>query len=254
MRGAESVESGSHVCPRVVAAGRRSVELLGKEGVDAGRHCVAPSQRTTTQGYIRMPVRTLEVWFDFASTYSYIAIDRLVHGGSFVGLSVAWRPFLLGPVFQQLGWNDSPFNLQKAKGAYMWRDLERECARFGIPFRRPSQFPRNGLLAARTTLAGGSAAWVEPFIAGAFRANFAADRDIADPAVIAELLQVAGCTDATQVLATANSPGVKLRLREQTSEAVAHGIFGAPTLRVATEFFWGSDRLEQAIALARAGG
>ena len=198
-----------------------------------------------------MPIHTLEVWFDFASTYSYVAIDRLINGGSRAGTPVAWRPFLLGPVFQQLGWNDSPFNLQPAKGAYMWRDLERECARFGIPFRRPAQFPRNGLLAARTTLAGAGAAWVEPFIGNVFRANFSADRNIADPGVIAQALREAGCADPALVLALANSPAIKLELREQTGEAMARGIFGAPSLTVGAELFWGSDRLEQALALAR---
>lgn len=198
-----------------------------------------------------MPTHTLEVWFDFASTYSYLAVDRLVHGGSFAGTRVAWRPFLLGPVFQELGWNDSPFNLQKAKGAYMWRDLERQCARFGIPFRRPAQFPRNGLLAARATLAGGGAPWVEAFIGGVFRANFSSDRDIAEPVVIEEVLRKAGCTDAAGALAAAHSPAIKRRLREQTTEATTHGIFGAPSLVVGAELFWGSDRLEQAVEFAR---
>jgi len=201
-----------------------------------------------------MPMRTLEVWFDFASTYSYVAIDRLINGDSFAGTPVTWRPFLLGPVFQALGWNDSPFNLQKAKGAYMWRDLARECARFGIPFRRPSQFPRNGLLAARTTLAGAGAGWVAPFIAAVFRANFSADRDIADSGVIAQSLREAGCADPAQALAAASSPAIKLTLREQTSGAIAHGIFGAPSLLVGGELFWGSDRLEQAIEFARGDG
>lgn len=222
--------------------------------MDSDRRCVAPSRLSNTEGLLPMPIRTLEVWFDFASTYSYLAIDRLVHGSSFAGTPIAWRPFLLGPVFQELGWNDSPFNLQKAKGAYMWRDLERQCARFGIPYRRPSQFPRNGLLAARTTLAGGGAPWVEAFIGGVFRVNFSSDRDIADPVVIEEVLDRAGCPDPAGLLAAASSAAMKLRLREQTTEAMTRGIFGAPSLMVGAELFWGSDRLEQAVECTRTTG
>src|SRR3546814_5153682 len=62
---------------------------------------------------------------------------------------LVWRAFLLGPIFGAQGWNDSPFNLYPAKGAYMWRDLERICAAEGIPLKRPSRFPRSGLTAAR---------------------------------------------------------------------------------------------------------
>ena len=65
------------------------------------------------------------------------------------GVAVRWTPFLLDPNFAAQGWADSPFNLYPAKGAYMWRDLERLCAEQGLPLRRPTRFPRNGLLAAR---------------------------------------------------------------------------------------------------------
>jgi 2-hydroxychromene-2-carboxylate isomerase len=49
------------------------------------------------------------------------------------GVSVRWRPFLLGPIFKSQEWDDSPFNLYPAKGRYMWRDLERICGALGLP-------------------------------------------------------------------------------------------------------------------------
>jgi 2-hydroxychromene-2-carboxylate isomerase len=68
-------------------------------------------------------VPTVEFWFEFASTYSYVAAGRIEHLSGAAGVEVAWRPFLLGPIFQKQGWSDSPFNLYPAKGAYMWREF-----------------------------------------------------------------------------------------------------------------------------------
>ena len=73
----------------------------------------------------------IEFWFEFASTYSYIAAMRIEAEAELRGIRVDWRPFLLGPIFFAQGWKDSPFNLYPAKGRYMWRDMERLCDKFG---------------------------------------------------------------------------------------------------------------------------
>ena len=194
---------------------------------------------------------SIDFWFEFASTYSYLAVSRVEQAALGAGVLVAWRPFLLGPIFKAQGWNDSPFNVYPVKGRYMWRDMERLCTRYGLPLVRPSQFPRNGLLAARVTLAGGDAGWVPAFVRRAYRANFADDRDIGDAAVLSELLRDVGA-DATAVLAEAGSEGVKARLRANTDEAQRLGIFGAPSFVTRGELFWGNDRLEDALEWARA--
>src|SRR5438128_3055126 len=81
-------------------------------------------------GRVSRPV--LQLWFEFASTYSYPAVQRIEALAAGLGVGVEWKPFLLGPVFKSQGWNDSPFNLYPAKGRYMWRDLERLCAKHGL--------------------------------------------------------------------------------------------------------------------------
>lgn len=195
-----------------------------------------------------MHVSRLEFWFEFASTYSYPAamrVERLAHAA---GVELAWRPFLLGPIFKAQGWNDSPFNVYPAKGRYMWRDLERVCATLGLPFRRPSQFPRNGLLAARVACMHQDAPWLPEFVRQAYLANFAHDLDIAEPAVLAGLLEAVG--QSRDLLVAAESPDAKTRLRDQTQRAQALGVFGAPSFVVGPELFWGNDRLEDAIAWA----
>jgi 2-hydroxychromene-2-carboxylate isomerase len=194
-------------------------------------------------------MRSVEFWFEFASTYSHPAALRIEKLAREAGVGLVWRPFLLGPIFKAQGWNDSPFNLYAVKGRYMWRDLERTCESLGLPFRRPSQFPRNGLLAARIACAFEDAPWLPEFVRRVYLANFAQDRDIADPAVMASILKALELPQDT--LDAADSTDVKAKLRVQTERAQALGIFGAPTVVVDSELFWGNDRLEDALAWAR---
>jgi 2-hydroxychromene-2-carboxylate isomerase len=84
----------------------------------------------------------LEFWFDFASTYSYLTAMRIEPLAAAAGVDVAWRPFLLGPIFKSQGWMTSPFNLYPAKGRYMIRDCERLAETRGIVFHMPSTFRR----------------------------------------------------------------------------------------------------------------
>src|SRR6185436_478058 len=194
----------------------------------------------------------VDFWFEFASTYSYLAASRVERLAHAAGVVVVWHPFLLGPIFGAQGWNDSPFNVYPIKGRYMWRDMERLCARYGIPFRRPSRFPRNGLLAARVVIAGKDAGWVPTFVRNVYRANFGDDQEISQPTVLATLLRDVGA-NPDALLADAASPDVKDHLRAQTEQAQRLGIFGAPSFVVRDELFWGNDRLDDALAYAREG-
>jgi 2-hydroxychromene-2-carboxylate isomerase len=191
----------------------------------------------------------IEFWYDFASGYSYPAamrIEKLCAGDP----EIAWRPFLLGPIFAAEGFDDSPFNLFPARGRYMWRDLERTCESVGIPLQRPSVFPRNSVLAARVALLAAEEGWAPSFTRAIYTANFAEDRSIESQDEILKVLGALG-RDAQTLCERAESPERKPLLRAQTERAMELGIFGAPTFFVGTEMFWGNDRLEQAIAWAR---
>jgi 2-hydroxychromene-2-carboxylate isomerase len=190
----------------------------------------------------------LDLWFDPASTYSYLAVMRAEHAAAAAGVTLGWRPFLLGPIFSaQLGIKDSPFNVYPARGRYMWRDLERLCERYGLPFRRPRSFPRNSVLAARVALVGASEPWGPSFVRALYQANFVEDLEIDDREVLGGLLRRLG-QDPARTLAQAESAENKLRLREQTTAAEELGIFGAPTFVAGEELFWGHDRMADALA------
>ena len=152
----------------------------------------------------------LQFWFEFGSTYSYPAAMRIEALAAQRGVAIAWRAFLLGPIFRKQGWNDSPFNLYPAKGRYMWRNLERICQVQGVPFRRPSQFPRNGLLAARVACTFSDAPWLPDFVRAVYRANFAEDSDISSPEVVARCLDSSG--EAPAALRWSTRPNKALQL------------------------------------------
>jgi 2-hydroxychromene-2-carboxylate isomerase len=196
-------------------------------------------------------MRTIEFWYEFASTYSYPAAMRVEKLARAAGVELRWRPFLLAPIFVSQGWSDSPFNIYPVKGRYMWRDLERICQREGLPLRlQPVRFPQNGLKAARLALVGVAEGWTPAFTRAVYTANFAEQKDISDDATLATILKSIG-VDVEKALAAANTPENKARLKDQTDEAMQRRIFGAPSFLVGDELFWGNDRLEDAIAWAQ---
>lgn len=189
---------------------------------------------------------TFEFWFEFASTYSYLSVCRIEELTTSEGIDVQWKPFLLGPTFSAQGWNTSPFNIYAAKGKYMWRDIERLCEKYVIAFNKPSEFPRNGILAARVALAFEGESWVPEFTKKVFIANFAEDREIADQDVIASILKSMDL-DPAVIIERAITQENKDALRAQSQLSVEKGIFGAPTFVIGEEIFWGNDRLKDAI-------
>ena len=192
----------------------------------------------------------IEFWFEFGSNYSYLSVMRIEEEARRHGVRIAWKPFLLGPIFRALGMENSPFVLQKEKGAYVQQDMARLCRKYGLaPWVKPSVFPRLGVLPLRIALLGVDEPWIGAFCRKVMELNFVRDQDINQPEqmvpIVAELgLSALGLTERAQ------SEPIKTRLRDQTEQARAKGIFGAPTFFVETEMFWGNDRLDDALLFA----
>ena len=195
----------------------------------------------------------LDFWYDFASTYSYPAAMRVADVAESAGVTLHWRPFLLGPIFAAQGWNTSPFSLYPSKGRYMWRDTARRGRRQGITLVKPDNFPQNSLTAARLALAGRDGGWTPTFSKALFRAQFCDGRNIAEEAVLSAALKEAG-SEPNVALPLSRSEEVKGRLRAEIEYAKSIGIFGAPFFVTGdNELFWGDDRLEDALGWARDG-
>lgn len=194
----------------------------------------------------------MQMWFDFASPYSYLAIERIEDLAREAGVRVELRPFLLGPIFQAQGWNDTPFRLFPGKGAYMMRDIARLADKYGVIYRRPRLFPRMSVLPARIALMGQDESWGRDFCLAVFRANFQHDLDIQAEDVVHDLLRDLAL-DADALIGRAKTEAVKESLRRQVDRARNLGLFGAPTFFVGDEMFWGNDRLEDALEWAQQG-
>lgn len=184
----------------------------------------------------------LEFFFDVVSPYSYLASARVDAVASAAEVDVRWRPFFLGGAMKATG-NQPPATLP-ARGRYMLQDLQRWAAREGTPFRFPSRFPVNTILAQRA-LVGLEGDTLRSTAAALFHAYWAEDAAIDAPAVVAGIV-------GEDAAAAAATPVAKAALRAATDEAVARGAFGAPSFFVGDELFFGNDRLEWAVEAAAA--
>jgi len=195
------------------------------------------------------PSPEIEFWFEFGSNYSYLSVMRIEDEARRRGVRIVWKPFLLGPIFRALGFENSPFVPQKEKGAYVWRDMARQCRKYGLRWTQPSKFPRLGVLPLRVALLGAEQPWIGAFCRQVMELNFVLDEDINQPERLAPILTELGLP-ASAILDQAQAEPTKTLLREQTEQARVRGIFGAPTFFVGTEMFWGNDRLDDALLFA----
>jgi 2-hydroxychromene-2-carboxylate isomerase len=187
--------------------------------------------------------RTVQFYFDVGSPAAYLAFARLPALCQQTGATLDWRPMLLGGVFQATG-NHSPATIP-AKGKYLFTDLQRFASRHGIDFRQNPFFPINTLTLMRMAM---GLSMREPqrlaaFVEAVYRAIWVQERNLNDPVVVSRVLQDAGF-DPEAMLALAGDAAVKEQLKTQTQEAVARGVFGAPTFFVGDEMYWGQDRLD----------
>lgn len=175
--------------------------------------------------------KKIEFFFDIASPYSYLAATQISRLEKLA--EVEWTPFLIGGVFKGSG-NAMPAAIP-AKGQYMFKDLKRLSAFYGVPFKFASNFPVNSLMAMRALTAADPDQLPE-LAMKVFVAYWVEDRNVGDPAVLEELL-------GADLLAKAADADVKEELKAATESAVQRGAFGAPTFFVDNEMYFGEDRI-----------
>ena len=187
--------------------------------------------------------KTVEYYFDFGSPAAYLASTQLPALAAQTGAAVLWRPMLLGGVFVATG-NASPASVP-AKGKYIFRDFARFARRYGVPLKTNPFFPINTITLMRIAvgLLMRQDGRFADYCSAMYRAIWVDAQNMNDPATVVAVLQASGF-DAPALLALAAEPEVKNQLKALTEEAVARGVFGAPTFFVGEQMFWGQDRLD----------
>ncbi|TFW09938.1 2-hydroxychromene-2-carboxylate isomerase [Oxalobacteraceae bacterium OM1] len=195
-------------------------------------------------------MKQVEFFFDVGSPYSYLAFHQLPKIAAARKAKIVWRPILLGGVFKATG-NSSPATIP-AKGRYSNVDLERWAAHFGVRYQHNPHFPINTLHLMRGAtgmLMRGEEVFLR-YLGAVFSAMFEEPRNLGEPEQVAAVLEPAGIA-AADFLQLINDEQVKQKLKTDTEEAVARGVFGVPTFFVGEDMYWGQDRLhfvDQALA------
>lgn len=190
-----------------------------------------------------MTTKSIDFYFDFGSPTAYLAWTQLPKIAREAGAQLNLRPILLGGIFQATG-NRSPADTA-AKGAWMQQDMARFSKRYGISFRNNPFFPINTLLLMRgaTGMQMRHPERFDDYVRTVYEAMWVHEIDMSKPQVVAKVFKDAGF-DVDAIMALTQDPAVKETLRAATEAAVQRGIFGAPTMFVGDEMYFGQDRLD----------
>lgn len=194
----------------------------------------------------------IDFWFTMGSTYSYLSVTRLPEVTRSTGIAFRWRPFHLLTLLQEM--KHVPFADKPVKMAYMWRDIERRAAKYGIPARLPAPYPiPQSVMANRVALVGMREGWGTDFVRAAYRRWFQLGEATGSEPNLSTSLREIG-QDPARILPLAQSDETTAELTAETDTARSLGIFGSPVFAVGREIFWGDDRLDDAIGWLRNGG
>ena len=186
--------------------------------------------------------KTLEFYFDFGSPTTYLAHKRLQQLTAQYDLSVDYIPVLLGGIFKATG-NTTPAALP-AKGMYMMgADLPRFARRYNVPLNPNPFFPINTLNLMRAAIAAQRLGCFESYVDAVFDAVWVAGLNMGEADVVGQVL-ADNDLDAAALLSLSQDPEVKAQLISNTEAAVERGAFGAPTMFMDGEMFFGQDRLD----------
>lgn len=187
----------------------------------------------------------IEFWFSVGSTYTYLTVMRLPDIAERRGVSFNWRPFSVRKIMIEM--NNIPFSEKPVKAAYMWRDIERRAAGYGLPVNVPVPYPLEQFdLANQVAVVGATEGWCEDYVQATYRRWFQEGSPAGSDPNLTQSLQEIG-QDPDRVLSKALADDVRQDYLAATDKARSLGIFGAPSFVVEGEVFWGDDRLEDAV-------
>lgn len=200
---------------------------------------------------LEVPVKPIEFWVSIGSTYSYLSVMRLAGVEAETGVSFDFRPFSVRAIMIEM--DNVPFAKKPIKARYMWRDIERRAAKYGIDATTPAPYPlENFDLANQVAVVGRREGWCRDYVTATYRMWFQNGEPAGSEPNLTESLAEIG-QSPERVIALAKSPETEAEYLAETDEARSLGVFGSPTFAVGKELFWGDDRLEDAISWHQTG-
>lgn len=188
----------------------------------------------------------VDFWFTVGSTYTYLTVCRLHEVERRSGLRFVWRPFNARAIMQEM--NNVPFATKPTKLAYMWRDVARRAALYGLSVNVPAPYPlKNFDLASRVAILGQVEGWCPEYVRASYRRWFIDGHEVGGEPNLSDSIREIG-HDPHRVIGQAMSDEVGQVYDDNTRQARQLGVFGSPTFVTRGEVFWGDDRLDDAIA------
>lgn len=190
--------------------------------------------------------RTLNYYFSLLSPWAYLGHAQLGRIAAAYDVEIDYRPVDLMELFPETGGlplgKRHPFRQR-----YRLVEMQRWREARDVPLiLKPKNWPFDFKLADRLALVvaqAGPQEQAHAFIAMAFRAVWVEDRNLADPAELARLLEESGY-DAQAMLARAQDPDAIAAHEANKARAMEEDVFGSPSYVLEGEVFWGQDRLE----------
>ena len=193
----------------------------------------------------------IQFWFSIGSTYTYLSVMRLAAAERDYAVRFDWQPFGVRAIMQELG--NSPFRGKPPKLAYMWADIERRAAMYGIPACLPAPYPLVELdLANRIAILGRNEGWCAAYAKTTYRRWFQQGHEPGTEPNMSDSLREIG-QEPARVIRLARSEAIAADYASATARARDMGIFGSPSFAAGGQLFWGDDRLEDAVAWHRHG-
>ena len=185
----------------------------------------------------------IDYYFSPISPYSYLGHQRLASIAAKHGATVNLLPVDLMKVFPATGGVPVPKRAPERQ-AYRLVELQRWSTHLGVPLTlHPKHWPTSDAAASRLVIVAHQAGADALGLAFALmRACWSEERDIADPATLASIVDACGLDHA--LIAAADAPGIEEQRQAFTQLAIDRQVFGAPFYGVNGELFWGQDRLD----------
>ncbi|MBC7380200.1 MAG: 2-hydroxychromene-2-carboxylate isomerase [Burkholderiaceae bacterium] len=175
-------------------------------------------------------------YLDFISPYAYLAFEKLPQALEGLSYHVVYKPVLFGGILKHHG-QLGPAEIAP-KRDWTYRQVLWLAHTHGIELQMPSAHPFNPLALLRLAVACDARGSPNRYVCETlFRHVWRGGADAADATRLQALSAELPPHDDVA------SDEVKNRLKNNTQDAIAQGVFGVPMFEVDGKLFWGMDAL-----------